>query len=274
LGETAARGGSSYDVLVAYSGGKDSSHTLKVLRRDFGSRVIALTFDHGFLSPRAMENIRAVTASLGVDRMAFVPDPSLRRSFVNAMRLPLLLAQGAGASAICNNCMNLAKSFVLRTAIEKGISLIAYGWSPGQAPVQSSVMGVNAAMVRRTRAVLMEQLRVLMGDGMMSFLLDERHFNALAEREGDGGLHLVHPLAFLGYDEEGAVRAIRDLGWVPPDDTDANCTNCLLNGLANRVHLEQFGYHPYAFEIAGPVRQGHMSREAGLAKLSEPRILR
>ena len=29
------------------------------------------------------------------------------------------------------------------------------------------------------------------------------------------------------------------------------------------------GYHPYAFEIAGLVRDGHMTREEGLAKLRD-----
>ncbi|MBW1965557.1 MAG: hypothetical protein JRI40_10165, partial [Deltaproteobacteria bacterium] len=31
-----------------------------------------------------------------------------------------------------------------------------------------------------------------------------------------------------------------------------------------------WGFHPYAWEIAGMVRSGGLSREEGLAKVSEP----
>ena len=51
--------------------------------------------------------------------------------------------------SICNSCMNLVKSFLLKTAIEMRVLIVAYGWSPGQAPVQSSVFKTNASMIRQ-----------------------------------------------------------------------------------------------------------------------------
>lgn len=56
--------------------------------------------------------------------------------------------------------------------------------------------------------------------------------------------------------------------WKAPDDTDANSTNCLLNSYANVLHIEQFGYHPYAFELANLVREGVMTRSEGLERLN------
>ena len=58
---------STYDVLVAYSGGKDSTYTLDVLVNKYNLRVLALTFDNTFISPRAEENIRNVCGALGAD---------------------------------------------------------------------------------------------------------------------------------------------------------------------------------------------------------------
>jgi len=57
---------------------------------------------------------------------------------------------------------------------------------------------------------------------------------------------------------------------VRPEDTDPNSTNCLLNSYANYVHQQQFGYNPYAFEIAKMVREGIMSREEGLGRFKDP----
>ena len=66
------------------------------------------------------------------------------------------------------------------------------------------------------------------------------------------------------------MKEVQELGWVNPKDTDANSTNCLLNSFAIDIHLQQFGFHPYAFEIAGLVREGYMTRENGLKKLATP----
>ena len=59
------------------------------------------------------------------------------------------------------------------------------------------------------------------------------------------------------------------MGWKKPADTDPNSTNCLLNALANHLHKKRFGFHPYAWEIAGIVRSGSMDRDEGIVKVSQ-----
>src|SRR5512137_1840906 len=54
------RGKRDYDILMAYSGGKDSTYTLDIFKNQFGLRVLALSFDHGFMFPYAMTNITMV----------------------------------------------------------------------------------------------------------------------------------------------------------------------------------------------------------------------
>ncbi|MBW2072885.1 MAG: hypothetical protein JRI89_16770, partial [Deltaproteobacteria bacterium] len=72
----------------------------------------------------------------------------------------------------------------------------------------------------------------------------------------------------LQYDERKIVEEIQALGWQPPADTDSNSSNCLLNSLGIESHLQKFGFHPYAFELAGLVREGYLSRAEGLARLA------
>jgi hypothetical protein len=62
-----------YDVLMAYSGGKDSTHTLRLLKENFNLRIMAITFDHGFVSPMALDNIRNVTDNLDINHMTICP---------------------------------------------------------------------------------------------------------------------------------------------------------------------------------------------------------
>ena len=255
------------DCLLAYSGGKDSSYTLYLLKEEFGLNVMALTMDNGFVSPRAMENMARVTEALDVDHLIVKPRFGLLKRIFAASATKDLYPPRAldRASSICTSCISLVKGIALKTAVEKGIPIVAFGWSPGQAPVQASVMKVNPSFIRRTQQVTKEALRKVAGDEIEPYFLEEHHLE-----EGDHLPYFVHPLAFLDYDEGAILEKITSFGWRKPDDTDPNSTNCLLNAFANKVHRERFGFHPYAFEIAGLVRMGVMSREEGLQKLSQP----
>ena len=258
----------TYDVLVAYSGGKDSTFTLELLKRHYGLRVLALTFDHGFVSPYAIENIRRVVEGLGVDHMSFRPDFQLvtkifRFSLDNEFHPPKALER---ASSICNTCMGMVKFVTLRTAIEKKIPFIAYGWSPGQAPMQSAILKNNAAFVQKAQSLFLQPLEKAVGSEVRTYFLDDHHF----EQGEDNDFPVnINPLAFLHYDEQEIYERIECLGWQPPTDTDPNSTNCLLNGFANQVHIEKHHYHPYAMEMAELVREGVVDREEALRRLSE-----
>jgi tRNA(Ile)-lysidine synthase TilS/MesJ len=178
------------------------------------------------------------------------------------------------ASAICNTCMNLVKSSILKTAIEMGIPFLAYGWSPGQAPIASSVMKLNEPMIRQMQEAVVRTTGTLIGDKLRPYILNHRHYHELLSPNPDvaerASLYAVHPLAFHEYREDSIAEEIKKLGWRSPTDTDSNSTNCLLNSLANKIHLKRYGFHPYAFEIGGLVREGCMTREEGLAKLLSP----
>lgn len=266
------RNGPSYDAIVAYSGGKDSSYTLKLLKQDLGLSVLAVTFDNGFLSERAIKNIRQVAGALRTDHLMVSPSFStLSRAFNYSAGSRLYPVKALErATSICNTCMHLAKANFTKTAIEMGVRFIAYGWSPGQAPIPSSVLAMNLSMIRQQQAFLKKLFYAELGEELRAFLLNERHYRLLgrtASEKAVPALYNIHPLAFFDYDEVKVLEEIKALGWVSPEDTDSNSTNCLLNSYAIRMHMNEWGFHPYAMEIAGLVRDGYMTREQGLDKL-------
>lgn len=260
----AARKKGSYDCMIAYSGGKDSTYTLKVLKERYNLRILAFTIDNGFISDRAFKNMCSVSSNLGVDHMVFRPRFDLMKNiFLKASEHDIYSKKTLErASTICTSCIGIVKFVTLKTALEKDIPLIAYGWSPGQAPVNSSVMKVNPQLIRATQSVTQGPLSKLVGNDVNAYFLNEEHF-AMTERFPIN----VHPLAFLDYNEERIIEEIGKIGWEEPDDTDSNSTNCLLNAYANDVHIKRFGFHPYVWEIANMVRAGVMGREEGHKKI-------
>lgn len=261
------RRASTYDVLMAYSGGKDSTYTLDLFVNRYRLRVLALTFDNTFVSDRAFVNMTNVCRVLDVDHMVIRPQPRmLRKIFHVAAERELYSPKTIErASTICTSCIGLVKSVTLRTAIEKNIPFVGFGWSPGQAPLQSSVMRTNPAMVKATQNAIYEPLHAIAGDAINPYFVTAEHLE-----QPDRFPWNVHPLAFLDYDEDAVVARNRTLGWEKPDDTDPNSTNCLLNAYANQVHIRRYGFNPYAWEIANMVRSGVMTRAMGLEKINSP----
>lgn len=258
------RSARSYDALMAYSGGKDSTYTMSLLRKKYNLRVLALSFDNGFLSPAAVTNIRNVTDALGVDHILFKPHWGLlRKIFTTAAERELYSKKTLErASTICTSCIGLVKALCLKTAIEQEIPLVAFGWSPGQAPMESSIMKNNPSLIRMAQQAIVQPLRTVVEDGVDAYFLQEKHF-ALPERFP----HNVHPMAWEYYNEEMIVKDIGQYGWSAPRDTDSNSSNCLLNAYANDIHIRKYGFHPYVWEIANMVRDGVMSREEGHEKI-------
>ncbi len=259
---------SSYDILAAYSGGKDSSFTLDLLRNRFNLKVLAITFDHGFISPYAIENIKKVVETLGIDHITFKPDFKVmqkifRFSIENEFHPPKALER---ASSICNSCMGLVKFIALRMAIEKRIPFIAYGWSPGQAPIQSAILKNHPSFIKKAQDLFLQPLQKAIGSEVQAYFLEEYHLN---QGKNSNFPYNINPLSFLQYDEKGIYTKIRELGWQPPKDTDPNSTNCLLNAFANQVHIEKHHYNPYAMEMAELVREGVLSRDEVLRRTNE-----
>jgi len=254
------KGESEYDILVCYSGGKDSTYALNIFKNVYKLRVLAFTLDNGFFAKRAFVNIRNVVERLNVDHIYFkVRFDILKKIFKKAMKESIYPPKTLErASAICTSCTGFVKYVALKLAIEKNIPFIGFGWSPGQAPITSSVLAIQPAMIRSMEKALKGPMSKIVGQDINTYFLNERHYSKKRFPI------FIHPLAFLGYNEKKILKKIKEFGWKKPSEVDLNATNCLLNALADEVHIAQCGFHPYVYEIARFVREGCMTREEGL----------
>ena len=261
------RGKAVFDVLLAYSGGKDSTYTMMVLAEKYKMNILAFTFDNGFVSEQAKKNILLMTDRLGVTSVFIRPPfPLMKKAFALAAAKDIYSPKTLDrASSICTTCIGMVKAMILKTAIAYGIPLVAYGWSPGQAPISSAIMKTNPRLQRITQRTVRDPLIASIGPELGKYFLTDEDLNADASRWPIN----IHPLAFMDYNEDRIVEIITDMGWVKPLDTDPNSSNCLLNALANYVHRKRFNFHPYAWEIAGIVRSGQMDRADGIEKVTQ-----
>lgn len=253
-----------YHCLLAWSGGKDSTYTLWLLKKKYRLNVLAYTLDNGFVSPRAMKNMRVVAENLKIDHTIVKPSFDLLKQIFVASIQPGMYPKKAleRASGICNSCMAIAKGIGLRIALEKEIPILAYGWSPGQIPLSSAIFRFSPRVLRAMVDAAIKPLENVVGKQILLYFPTDEHLDSPQVVP-----YNVSPLAFLHFDEGAALRCIDALAWERPDDTDPNSTNCLLNCLGNLIHERQMGYHPYVMELAGLVREGYMNRQEALSRL-------
>lgn len=252
------------DVLLAYSGGKDSTYALDILSRRFRLRVLAYTFDNGFLSEAAMANARRMTDTLARGWVVQRFDPGrlrrvLRASLAGGLHPEVSIER---ASPVCLSCIGIVKYSAIRLAVERGIPYVAFGWTPGQSPVARAYLPLDQSLVRALEAPLRKALETAAGADLSDWFLPP---------ESDAGGRVfpafVHPAAFYPYREKAILERLARLGWKRPRGLDANSTNCRLNTLNVQAHLERYGFHPYIHELASLVRQGYLGRREALSRL-------
>jgi len=255
----------SYDVLMCFSGGKDSTYTLSILKEKYDLNILALTVDNGFVAEQTRRNISKVVEELCTDHFYFKPRfDVLSKIFSYCARHNIYPSKAIErASEICTSCMGIIKYNAIRFALEKNIPLIAFGWSPGQATIAASIIKNNPQMVKKMQAAIYDNLHEIVGNAIDTYFITEQQFNSSRFP------YFIHPLAFLDYNEDEIYRVVASLGWINPTDVDANSTNCLLNSFANVVHKQRFGFHPYAFEMANLVRDGYLDRTTALRRLNQ-----
>lgn len=261
------RGGSQYDCIVAFSGGKDSSYALVKLVRDYQLKCLAVTIDNGFVSPRAVENCRNVTRSLGVDFQMFTPSSTfMNRLYLASATEPDVHAPAAmkRASSMCNSCIGLINSHMVKLAVQADVPMIAGGYIGGQVPKDAAMLEVDLLVHRKTREATLERYITHFGkEARRYFEMD----SVLVERSRGRTVTVLNPLLAFSVSEEEIIKEVERFGWVRTTDTGLNSSNCLLNDLGIFVHHRQHHFHPYAFELSERIRAGLMTREEALKRV-------
>jgi tRNA(Ile)-lysidine synthase TilS/MesJ len=259
----ARRGAQPYEVVVAFSGGKDSSFTLKYLAGDLNLRCLAITIDNGFVSDGAFANCRSVTTALGVDHMIFAPNRRFTERMYRVSAEDVSVHPPAAllrASAICASCISLINTHVLQKAMEVRAPLIAGGYLAGQLPRGGAIMEFRLGAQARLRQPMVERFVKAFGE-------EARAYFELRIEGGEGSIAVINPMLAIEISEADILTALEPLGWVKPADTGATSTNCRLNDLGVYLHSKRHGFHPYAFEIAEQLRHGLISKEHAERKL-------
>lgn len=258
------RGKHEYDCLVMCSGGKDSTAALYYMKERYKVRPLAFTFDHGFETEDALDNIHRAVKALDVDFVTF------RSTRIHGL-LRKLLSSGSRA-VICHVCSIWYMDLTFRMAARYDVPLIIAGWTKGQSTDQS-VMSKCACNVGAPEYGSMARATEELLDGLKNdpdYKDFPRSMEEVLKRARKRHKSLVlSPHWFLGQDVDTYVNTIREkLGWDYPEVSyPAGSTNCYLNYLAVHNSMKYYGFTHYHVEMSKMIREGLMTRDEALEQL-------
>jgi acyl carrier protein len=264
---SATHANSRHHCLILLSGGKDSTYALCRLV-DMGLRVYAFSFDNGYISTQAKENIRRVTDALGVEH-EFANTPGMGAIFRESL---------TRFSNVCNGCFKTIYTLGITRARQLEIPVVVTGLSRGQlfeTRLTPDMFRDGFSPEDVDAAVLAARKAYHRTDDAVSKLLDVSLF------KDDRVFEEIRILDFYRYcdaalDEILAYLA-RRVPWIRPADTGRS-TNCLANDVGIYVHTRERGYHNYALPYSWDVRMGHKTRQQAVDELHDaldmPRVRR
>jgi len=117
-----------YNALVGISGGKDSSYVLHLMVKRYKANVLAFTYDNGFHTDEAWQNVDAMVNALGVEHTSVGTDKELFR------RIHQALLKNRCAD-LCLGCPTGGIAAANELALEHRIPLVVWGFSPQTEPI-------------------------------------------------------------------------------------------------------------------------------------------
>ena len=249
----------THDCMMLLSGGKDSTYALCQLV-EMGLSVYAFTFDNGFISEGAKDNMRKVTEQLGVP-LEIATTPAMNAVFRDSLRR---------FSNVCNGCFKVIYTLSTKRAHELQIPVIVTGLSRGQ--MFETRLSEELFRDGRFRAedvdtaVLSARKAYHRAQDTVSELLDTSLF------QSDAVFDEIEFLDFYRFCDASLDEVFsyltRKVPWVRPQDTGRS-TNCLINDIGIYVHKRERGFHNYALPYSWDVRLGHKTREQAVTELND-----
>jgi tRNA(Ile)-lysidine synthase TilS/MesJ len=256
---------SEYDAIVCYSGGKDSTYTLKLAVEKYNLKILSFTLDNGFISPVAFKNIEKVVSALGIDHITYRPSYQFMKSLYRISSIeniynPKTLTR---ISSNCNSCISIVNITALKMALEKDVPFILAGFTLGQIPSNTIYYQNNYEFLEDSRKPILDKLKSQLGNDVSKYLeISDKLIKNTKEYP-----YNINLLCLEDITENEIIEKILPLGWVKPADVDGCSTNCKINAFNNYVHTYKFGYSPYELELSHLIRKKLLTREEALEKL-------
>jgi N-acetyl sugar amidotransferase len=254
--EWARSQGKRYDCVVPFSGGKDSSYTLHVCRRQFGLKVLAVNFNNGLRTPEALMNLEHITQVTGSAFLCYGPSWETMRKLYRAF----FLATGQ----FCFPCDMGIWATVHRVAEDYDAPLIVSGFSAQIESRGPKIYSYNDNLFRRIASEILTEKELR---DFLSLTTAQKVGRRLKHGRVSRYRRQISLPDYIKWDDPEIKRVIsQELGWSPRADGSSDHIDCYFAPMKGYFNVQKWGFGEKTTKYAAMVRDGEMTREEALAK--------
>lgn len=278
------KGKYEYDAVVGLSGGKDSTYVLYQMVKKYGLKVLAVTYDNGFLTEFARESIRKTVESLGVDHYYHKPNWNAYKKFYK------VCVQKLGDP--CVACTIGGFFLAIKGCYEKRIPFFIHGRTPFQMYRNFYENSYDAFLPLMKLNLMNHSFTTLSQEyGMISDFvkqsvsrladsieeareITDEFFIDSSQLTGEFVPELLAYFLFEEYDEKQIKKHLEDtLGWQKPaSDKLLGHYDCAIHDAAVHMFKEVHDIDVLDADIAVMLRFGVISKQGAdeLIRLNQP----
>jgi glucosamine--fructose-6-phosphate aminotransferase (isomerizing) len=266
----------SPDCIVPYSGGRDSTHTLHIVKNVLKLNPIAFTYDWGMVTDLARRNIARVCGKLGVENILVSADIFWKRENIRKNILAWLKRPHLGMIPLFMAGDKYFYYYADQVKKQTGISLNIWGINPLEnTDFKVGFLGVppDHHKKRIYSLSLKRQMRLFQGIGK-SILGNLQYLNSsvwdtlgsFVSRSVIPHRDYYHMYDYIRWDEKEIEELVlEEYHWETAVDT--RTTWRIGDGTAafyNYIYYTVAGFSEYDTFRSNQIREGMLSREEGL----------
>jgi N-acetyl sugar amidotransferase len=251
--ETSKKKQNRYDCVIGLSGGKDSSYVAYLCVEKYHLNPLCVTFDNGFLSENASENIKNIVGKLKVDHVLFKPEwPLMQRLYKH-----FLLTTGE----FCTPCNIGINSLIYDVAKKNKIPLIISGFSVyTDAAADINMYHISPEYFSRVVADHFQNEEIR---SFLNITTPKRAYYHLS-----GKIKYITLPRYVKWQESEFIKLLKtEFGWNMGGSITTEHSDCIASSLKEYLRIKEFGFSEKTLKFSVLVRNGYMSREEALEKV-------
>jgi asparagine synthetase B (glutamine-hydrolysing) len=281
LVEPYRRKNGEYDCIVPYSGGRDSTHTLHIVKNVLKLNPIAFTYDWGMVNDLARRNVARVCGKMGVENIIVSADIKWKRENIRKNILAWLKKPHLGLVPLFMAGDKYFYYYASQVKKQTGIKLNIWGINPLEnTDFKVGFMGVPPDHKKEHiySLSLKRKAKLISGVGY-NFLTNPAYLNrsiwdtlgSFFSRSIATHTDYYHLYDYYRWDEQEIEKLVlEEYRWEKAIDTKT--TWRIGDGTApfyNYIYYTVAGFSEYDTFRSNQIREGMLSREEGLRLVME-----
>lgn len=245
-----------YDCIVPFSGGKDSSYTLSVCRKQFGLKVLAVNFNNGLRTPEALTNMEHITQVADTAYACYGPPWGIMRKLYRAFVLE--------TGQFCFPCDMGIWATVHRLAEDYDVPLIVSGFSAQIESRGPKIYSYTNTLFNRVASQVLSPREMR---DFMQLTPREKFLRRLKHGRLTRYRKQISLPDYMIWDDAEIKRVIsQELGWTPRADGSSDHIDCCFAPIKGYLNVQRWGFGEKTTKYAAMARAGQITREEALAR--------